>query len=76
MKGSMDMTKVLLDNGVVVELKEVPREETPQYWLEQHSEFLEQRETSRELERQKTMETVKDMVIGGILDETNRRDNY
>ena len=65
------MSKTFLDNGVVVELKQVPYEDTPQYYLEQNREFLEQRETGREEERRKTMKTVKDMIIGGPLDATN-----
>jgi hypothetical protein len=75
MKGWTKMPKTIkrkLNNGVVVELYEVPHEETPEYWLEKHRDILEQREEARQREAKAAWESCKDIVIGGPGDKTNR----
>lgn len=53
------------------DLKKVPYEQTPNYYLAQHHELLESRENARIEEERRAREAGKKVIVGGPNDKTN-----
>ena len=54
------------------DLKKVPYEQSPNYYLAQHRELLESRENARIEEERKAREEAKKVIVGGPGDKTNQ----